>query len=206
MPRPRFNKLPIEKKERILEAAAREFGAYGYEGASLNRILEQAGISKGAAYYYFDDKPDLFLTVISSYAEDLVLTIKVDVATLERETFWTTLVQIYHQAYASIFERPWIFQAKKAGGNFLESAHSDERLRQLFEELYPWILSIIKRGQALGLIRSDLPEDLLIGLLMGLDDAHDRWMMAHWQEFDISDLDRLAQQMVNLLKTLFTPN
>ncbi len=62
MPRPRFNKLAPEKRERIMEAAAKEFAAYGYEGASLNRILEQAEVSKGAAYYYFDDKADLFVS------------------------------------------------------------------------------------------------------------------------------------------------
>ena len=62
MPRPRFEKLPVEKQEQILEAAAKEFTAHGYDGASLNRILEEAGISKGAAYYYFDDKADLYAT------------------------------------------------------------------------------------------------------------------------------------------------
>ena len=56
MPRPRFNKLTAEKRESILEAAAKEFATHGFEGASLNQILSNAGISKGAAYYYFDDK------------------------------------------------------------------------------------------------------------------------------------------------------
>lgn len=60
MPRPRFQKLSIEKQQAILEAAAREFSAHGYEGASINKILETAQLSKGAAYYYFDDKADLF--------------------------------------------------------------------------------------------------------------------------------------------------
>ena len=56
MPRPRIARLAEDKRTRILEAAAKEFAAAGYENASLNRILEHAGLSKGAAYYYFDDK------------------------------------------------------------------------------------------------------------------------------------------------------
>ena len=56
MPRPRFQKLAEEKRHHLLETAAKAFAAHGYEGASLNQILEQAGISKGATYYYFDDK------------------------------------------------------------------------------------------------------------------------------------------------------
>ena len=42
------------------EVAAREFGEHGFEGASLNHILAEAGVSKGAAYYYFEGKADLF--------------------------------------------------------------------------------------------------------------------------------------------------
>jgi AcrR family transcriptional regulator len=45
-------------------------------GASLNRILEQAGISKGSAYYYFDDKADVFLTVVQRYLLEIAESIE----------------------------------------------------------------------------------------------------------------------------------
>ena len=64
MPRPRFGNLAENKRKSILEAASLEFFERGYGGASVNRIIEAAGISKGAMYYYFDDKEDLFFTVI----------------------------------------------------------------------------------------------------------------------------------------------
>ncbi|HEX3050349.1 MAG TPA: TetR/AcrR family transcriptional regulator [Aggregatilineaceae bacterium] len=206
MPRPRFNKLSTEKKERILEAAAKEFAAHGYEGSSLNRILEQAGISKGAAYYYFDDKPDLFKTIMLYYSESLLSRITLDITILEKDTFWTSLAALFHQMYGSFLERPWIFSAKKVGGNFLETAYQDEELRKLMDQIHPWVLNLIRRGQTLGLIRDDLPDDLLIGVIMGVDDAHDRWLMSHYQEFSLSDLDALAQQMVELLKRVLSPN
>ena len=38
MPRPRFEKLTPEKRENILETAAKEFAANGYDGASFNQI------------------------------------------------------------------------------------------------------------------------------------------------------------------------
>src|SRR5258707_9812436 len=60
MPFERFEKLVPAKRERILEVAAQEFAANGFEGASVNRILERAQMSKGAAYYYFADKAALF--------------------------------------------------------------------------------------------------------------------------------------------------
>ena len=64
MPRPRFDKLPPERQATILDAATVEFATAGYENASLNRIIERAELSKGATYYYFDGKEDLYLTVL----------------------------------------------------------------------------------------------------------------------------------------------
>src|SRR5215831_2823931 len=68
MPRPRFQRAPAKKQEAILDAATREFATHGYEGASVNRILLAAGFSKGAFYYYFDDKADLAAAVIEREA------------------------------------------------------------------------------------------------------------------------------------------
>src|SRR3954447_26434898 len=64
MPRPRYERAAPELKTAILAAARKELARGGYEGASLNRILEEAGLSKGAFYYYFDDKDDLVATVM----------------------------------------------------------------------------------------------------------------------------------------------
>ena len=65
MARPRFQNLDQETRNHILETAAEEFAAQGFDGTSLNRLIESLGISKGSFYYYFDDKADLFITVAS---------------------------------------------------------------------------------------------------------------------------------------------
>lgn len=52
----KFENLPEGKRLRILNAAAREFAQSGYDGASTNRIVEYAGIAKGALFHYFKDK------------------------------------------------------------------------------------------------------------------------------------------------------
>lgn len=55
-----FERLPEEKKDRILKAARAEFIRNPYEKTSINRILKEAEIPKGSFYQYFDDKADLF--------------------------------------------------------------------------------------------------------------------------------------------------
>lgn len=50
MPRPRFHKLPPAQQQAILLVAFDEFATHGFTGASLNRIIEAAGVSKGSMY------------------------------------------------------------------------------------------------------------------------------------------------------------
>ncbi len=64
VPSPQFLNLPMEKQGQIVQASLREFAENGYDRASTNRIVEQARISKGVLFKYFDDKESLFLYVV----------------------------------------------------------------------------------------------------------------------------------------------
>lgn len=52
-------------RQRILEAALREFSAKGYAAASLNTICAENEISKGIIYHYFADKDELYLLCVA---------------------------------------------------------------------------------------------------------------------------------------------
>ncbi len=62
--KPTFDNLPEEKRRRILEVATKEFAKKGYHDASISNIASKSGISVGAVYKYFDNKQDLFLTIV----------------------------------------------------------------------------------------------------------------------------------------------
>ena len=51
-------------RERLLEAGREQFGAHGYEGASLDAILDTAGVKRGALYHHFESKQELFDAVL----------------------------------------------------------------------------------------------------------------------------------------------
>ena len=57
-------KKSFEKREELINAALIEFGDNGYEQASLNNILREAGISKGTFYYHFKNKEELYFYLI----------------------------------------------------------------------------------------------------------------------------------------------
>ncbi len=66
-----FKKLPVEKQNNILNAAASVFAEEGYHYASISNICKKACISNGALYKYFKNKETLFLSVIE-FGADLV--------------------------------------------------------------------------------------------------------------------------------------
>lgn len=53
-----------ETREHVLAAAARVFAARGFHATSLDAIAEEAGFSRGAVYYNFADKEELFLELL----------------------------------------------------------------------------------------------------------------------------------------------
>ncbi|MFP4383478.1 MAG: TetR/AcrR family transcriptional regulator [Spirochaetia bacterium] len=69
MPKETFINLDEGKKTRIRDAAAAEFAARGYKGASVGRIAREAGVAKGSMYQYFENKEALFNYLIDSSME-----------------------------------------------------------------------------------------------------------------------------------------
>ena len=49
---------------RLLEAAFNVFAAQGYTGATVDAIVQAAGYSKGAFYFHFSSKEEVFLEVL----------------------------------------------------------------------------------------------------------------------------------------------
>lgn len=56
----KFFKMDVDKQNRILNAAIDEFAVYGYDRASTNNIVKNAGISKGLLFHYFGNKKELY--------------------------------------------------------------------------------------------------------------------------------------------------
>lgn len=69
MPTERFLRLPAEKQGKILCAAEKEFCTYPMEDISINRIIKDAGISRGSFYTYFDDKQDVLKYLVRRLRE-----------------------------------------------------------------------------------------------------------------------------------------
>lgn len=176
----RFMRLKAPKRERIVEAAVEEFSRHGFRQASLNRLAESLGISKGSLFQYFGNKEGLFLFIFD-HAVDLVR---------------QRLAQVkQHTAEKDFFEK--IRQSLLAGVDFIQRHPRVYRiyLMMLFQEDFPmrdtllqrvrffsaeYLRPIVLRGMARGELRSDVDPDCVVFFL---DAVMDRFLQAHCVSF-----------------------
>ncbi len=81
MPRTRANSLnrkeeqSRETQDRLLKAARKLFGERGYGESSMEELVAQAGMTRGALYHQYTDKRDLFRAVFEAAEQDIGLQI-----------------------------------------------------------------------------------------------------------------------------------
>jgi AcrR family transcriptional regulator len=183
-PRPRFESLPDERRRAILQAAAAEFAERGFEAASYNRIIAESGVSKGAMYYYFDDKRDLYLTTLHGALQQAEEAIGALAPFDDAESFWRALGDFYRRITAFFGSQPdvaGLIKSAYVGGATAGEAYSEFMglASKRFEE-------VLARGVAVGAVRADLPLDLLLDVCIASAEAADRWAL--------SRLDQIAAQ------------
>lgn len=55
-----------QTKQQVLHAALEIFSEQGYQKAQLNEIADKAGVTRGAIYWHFENKEDLFIKLIQT--------------------------------------------------------------------------------------------------------------------------------------------
>ena len=202
MARPRFANLDLDTRHRILETAAEEFASRGFEGVSLNQLIDRLGMSKGSFYYYFDDKADLFTTV-ADLAWAIVLPVEqLDLETFNADTYWPSLEALMQEARSRIRANPWLVGFTRLMYDPPEIAGVRESLAEKFDEARQWQAELIRRGQTLGAVRVDLPVELLQALLVGADEAGDRWFVSNWENLEEKEIERLFQEVFAIFKRM----
>ena len=117
-------------REKLLRSAGEAVARHGYEGATVERIAEEAGYSKGAFYSNFSSKEDILLQLLEGNAGQDVLQLAELLADVSDPG--TVVEAIAHWSDARGAEQKWGIIAIE----FLRRARHDgtlgERQRQLF--------------------------------------------------------------------------
>ena len=202
MPYSRFNNLSASRQEEILRAAADEFAAYDFENASFNRIIDQAGISKGAMYYYFADKEDVYRTVLDVWFTELIENIQSRSNPHTSAAYWEEWHSIFQRTFRYFQQKPlaaailWQSIRSRAAGK----AHPV--LVQFADRLRSWMDDLLKKGCQVGAVRTDLPEGLLLEATFSMLEGFDRWLAERWQDGFERSIDEIAEYVTDLLRRI----
>ena len=206
MSRPRFENLDPSKQRLLMDAAAAEFGTRGFEGASLNRILEVAGISKSSLYYYFDDKADLFGTLLEKSLLKMQDEIgPFDPLDLDRSSFWPECERFYGKCVDMLGRDEWFVRLGRMFYQFQNSQSLAESAEEMFSIARQWAKVLLEHGQALGQVRTDLPIDLLVTCTLGLAQALDEWVFLNWEKIEGKDRKEMTSSHIGMFRRLLYP-
>ena len=169
------------RRAEILAGARRAFAEHGYEGATVARLEEATGLSRGAIFHYFENKNDLFVELAmetSTRFQDILLESGLDEAfralTAENPEWLAVLIETESRMrHDEDFVRR--FEARAAGGSprllaWFEERQADGTLRDdvSWEEIGRFTTSLLN-GLALRVAGQD-PFDIE-AMLRLLNDA-----------------------------------
>lgn len=201
----RFSRLPQERQREILSQAAEAFARHGYDGTSFNALLKQLGLSKSQAYYYFEDKADLFVTACAACYEEYYREVSELPEPGDAEEFWGMVLELCRIGVRFQKRHPIAARLSKA---IAESPVRDELGRASIQRATStkarheaWVAL----GQALGAVRRDLPLELLIALSVDLSATLDVWFAGQAELASDEDLELRARQFADLSRRLFAP-
>ena len=202
MPTKRFENLEPEKRETILNAARDEFIKKGYERASLNTIINNAGISKGSLYYYFEDKADLYIQVLINATEILLKDVGEFIPGETPVDFWESIHEFTLKMIRMIKKKPDLVKLTRGISLFSVGYSMPQAFIQYYDIWKSWTQEMLQQGQNIGVVRTDIALDLLINILFGLGEVVDMWVFEHWEEFTDSELEDIARLYVDMIKRI----
>jgi AcrR family transcriptional regulator len=157
------------KRAELLKAAVSVIAREGFAGASLRKVAQRAGCTTGAVTYYFANKEAMVIAVAESLFDQFDVLLgkgqhRIDVwVGLQRWLDWIN----------SSDPEPW-----QAAFQLLAHARHEPAFATLYRRRYARyrdaLTAILARGQERGVIRRDIPADLLADQLSAMGDG---WML-----------------------------
>lgn len=153
MPRVSQDHLDARRRQ-ILDASRQCFARFGYEGATVRRLEDATGLSRGAIFHHFRDKEALFLAVAEQEARRMA-----DVVAEQG------LVQVMRDMLARPQDQDWLATRLEVARRLRTDVEFRDRWSQRSAELTSATSERLERRRAAGLVRDDLPAAVIAAYL-----------------------------------------
>lgn len=158
-------------KQKIIEAAYKEFAEKGYEGTRVQKIAERANINKAMLHYYYKNKETLYETVIEYFHklfDDIIANKNVDAN--DRQSFIKQSVDAYYEIFFLYPDFKKIFLQEVASGlktlKKIFTRQNSKEIKKISEKFF--LFNKIRELQKRNEIRQDLEEEHIMLTIIGL--------------------------------------
>jgi TetR/AcrR family transcriptional regulator len=156
-----------EGRKAIIEAAVQLFSESGYEGASMRRIAQEAGVSKANIYHHFESKQALYLAIMHTSADKLSVLIE---NLAEGKGDFDERLRAFARAHLEhLFQNATVVRLMTREAFSGDEQKSKVLIDQFIGGIIRRLIDIFERGQQAGVLRKDMDPGLCAMLLMGCD-------------------------------------
>jgi AcrR family transcriptional regulator len=168
-------------RDRILQAARIVFARHGYQDATVEYVVREAGLARGSFYTYFSSKHDLFRHLAGiidrSIAEEVV---KSDA--LHKSNPIENLSHS-NQVYLAVVKRNYDLYVLVDGVASFDHTVRDARLVSRQKHI-DRVAKKIQQWQEMGWAASDVNAELAAALLVSMTATFSRWLYVGESHFD----------------------
>jgi AcrR family transcriptional regulator len=160
-PRSLKEKQRQEREALILQVAEEVLMEKGYYDTSIDEIAARVGIAKGTVYLHFPSKEDLFAAIFERDMENIMGRVE---ETISRDrTARAKMEAILQLLYGGIFNQRMQLLYSLSNNTALRHTFMEKKacLRDLWDQLYSHITSLIEEGKATGEFDTALPTAIM---------------------------------------------
>jgi AcrR family transcriptional regulator len=181
-------------RKHILELAAAAFARDGYEGTSLNEVIRESGLTKGAFYFHFSSKKELALAAFRFKQEQVIERLLAEAggqpdALAELRALLRARVRLFRAD-------PSLACVLRLGAELGAGAGPDSEFARYQELTIETFAELVRRGQRERVIRADLSPratgEAIFAAMIGADRVS-RLLSGR------ADLERRTEELLDLL-------
>lgn len=197
----KYTPRQLERRKRMLDAAAEVFFEFGFERTNLDQIIARVGCSKQTLYSYFGNKEQLFTALVRHVAGQTVASLPLELDGGRLEDYRQTLLH-YAQSYLTAVCSPTVLALMRVA---IDQAPRQPAVAEIFLEQGPGqanqsLADFLDRLVAAGhltLQDSYQTAEMFLGMLRG--ELHMRALLLPGQPIERKQLAERAEKAVALL-------
>jgi len=188
-----------ERRAQILQAAAAVFARMGIDGARMDDIVTESGLSKGTLYWYFDSKQEIIVALVDEVVRGEYVQLQ---QLIDGEGGVVERLERFFDMHASIMQANPLLG--KLGLEFYAIAGKVPKvydlLRHYYDEYIAALIVLLKQGDERGEFRVDQPREFAINLVALIEGSTLLWVL----DIEHVDLTRQFRAAISMLLSAST--